>query len=96
MKYSGLPEHMRDGARLYVEHGVAPGSFLTAVICNDLRKAMERADHINRERLFDIVCWFYNEAPAQCWGSPENFHAWVKQCQAEAASGTPQDSIESK
>jgi hypothetical protein len=91
--YSGLPEHMQDGTRLYVEHGLAPGSFLTAVICNDLREAMSRADDINRARLFDIVSWFYNEAPAPCWGSPEKFAAWVEQRQVRTS---PPENVEGK
>lgn len=81
--YSGLPEHMRDGARLYIEYGVEPGSFMSAVICNDLREAMGRADSINRERLFDIVCWFHNEAPSMSWGSREKMRAWVSAREAE-------------
>lgn len=75
--YSALPEHIRDGARLYVEHGIAPGSFTTAVISNDLREAFARADDINRARMFDIVCWFYNEAPSQCWGSAQMMNQWI-------------------
>lgn len=75
--YSGLPEHMQDGALFYVEHGIEPGSFMSAVICNDLSEACARADDINRYRLFDIVSWFYNEAPGGCWGSREKMAAWI-------------------
>lgn len=71
-----LPEHMRDGMKLYLERGIEPGSFLEAVLSNDLRAACECADHINQRRLFDIVSWLYNEAPAGSWGSPENFNHW--------------------
>ena len=75
--YSKLPDHMQDGTRLYIEHGIPPGSFLTAVICNDLFTAMGKADDINRHRLFDWCSFFYNETPAQCFGSPEKMERWM-------------------
>lgn len=73
-----IPDHMQDGVRLWIEHGVAPGSFMTAVLCNDLSGALGRADEINRARLHDIVSFFYNYAPGDCWGSPDHFHGWMK------------------
>ncbi len=75
--YSALPEHMQSGAQLYIEEGIEPGRFLTAVICNDLKETIGRADHINRLCLFEIVSFFYNEAPAPCQGSPEKMKAWM-------------------
>jgi hypothetical protein len=77
--YDGLPFSLRDGMRLYIEGHVETGGFLHAVLCNDLRKACERADAENQRRLFSIVCWVYNEAPSTCWGSPEKVAAWVAQ-----------------
>ena len=76
--YTVLPKHMRDGARRYIEHGIKPGSFLTAVICNDFTAAFMRADDINRAALPDFGRFFEGEAPDACWGSPEIFNAWVK------------------
>ncbi len=75
--YDGLPEHMREGMRDYIEHRYPPGRFLNAVLSNDLRTACEKADHINRHRLFDIVSWLYNEAPGNCWGSAEAVRLWL-------------------
>lgn len=75
--YSLLPEHIRDGARLYIERGVQPGGFLTAVICNDLKGSFACADEINRHKLFEIVRFFYNEAPGGCWGSLETMRKWM-------------------
>lgn len=40
-------------------------------------RAFSRADHINRARMEDIVSFFYNEAPAQCWGSVETMNGWI-------------------
>jgi len=53
------------------------GHFLTAVVCNDLKEAISRADEASRNHLYQIVFFFYNYAPSMCWGSPEKFKAWM-------------------
>jgi hypothetical protein len=75
--YSKLPEHMRSGAETYVEQGVEPGGFLTAVLCNDFVNAFGKADEINFARMHDWASWLWNEAPSQCWGSREKMNAWI-------------------
>jgi hypothetical protein len=77
LRYDRLPVGLRGGLERYIEHGVPPGHFLTAVLTNDLREACSRADDINRYLLWDIVGWLWNEAPAPCWGSPEKVSAWL-------------------
>ena len=47
------------------------------MIANDLKEAVGRADHINKEHLPEIVVWFYNEAPAGSWGSHEAYNEWI-------------------
>lgn len=84
--YSTFPtKHMIDGVRMWIEHGVHPGSFLSAVISNDLRGACERADDLNRSAIFYIVRWFYNEAPCGCWGSIKVLQSWRGTKEGEAA-----------
>lgn len=39
----------------YLMHGLEPGGFLTAVLANDLRLAVGRADHWNKDNLPRIV-----------------------------------------
>lgn len=75
--YSILPAHMREPMRLYIEHGVTPGSFTQCVLANDLMGALGRADDTNRERIFDICRFLYNEAPAACYGSTDRMFAWI-------------------
>lgn len=87
LDYSLLPAGLRGGALRYIEQGILPGDFLQAVIRNDLAAAAGRADAGNRERLFDIVSFWYNEAPGQCWGSREKMEAWVEH--GGAAGETP-------
>lgn len=70
--------------KLYIENGIEPGSFLTAVLENDLMEAFGRADDINRERLFDYCSFLYNEAPPACFGSKEKVKLWIKQKQGVA------------
>lgn len=72
-----LPEHMRGAMKLYLENGIEPGSFLTAVLRNDLKEAVGRADHINLQYLTNIVSYCYNEIPSTAWGSPERVTNWL-------------------
>src|SRR5699024_8873505 len=42
--WSLIPQHMRASVRRWIEHGVLPGGFLSAVIRNDLVGAVRCAD----------------------------------------------------
>ena len=68
--YSKLPEHMREGARAYIEQGHEPGGFLQAVFSNDF----VRADQINGENLHNWASF----APRRCWGSREAINNWIE------------------
>jgi hypothetical protein len=61
----------------YVNHGIEPGSFLRAVLENDLMEAFGRADIENRATLFEICEYVYNELPFSCHGSPAKVKAWL-------------------
>lgn len=81
----GLPESLREGYARWWLQGIRAGSFLQAVIEGDLYMAMGQADYINRERLFEIVSWFYNEADsrsirsgAQSWGDEGGYFGKIK------------------
>ena len=78
LNYSLLPGHMRDAMQLYIEHGIKPGSFLTAVLENNLVTAFGKADHINRDRLFEYCNFLWNELPSNSWGSPEKVDEWAR------------------
>lgn len=77
--YSKLPSHMQGAAKRYIEKGIPPGHFLTAVIENNLFLAVCHADEENVRALKEWVLFFYNEAPGNCWKSTEAMDAWVKQ-----------------
>ena len=77
---------MMEAIRRYVDGHVQPGDFLTAVICNDLTAAIQRADDENIQNLPAFVAYFYNKAPAVCWGSRETMQEWLKPRQVEVGN----------
>ena len=76
-KYISCPEHVKGGLKRYIEDKVEPGSFLVAVLSNDLFGAFGQADMHNRYNMFGIVSWIYNNAPNNCHGSREIVDAWL-------------------
>ncbi len=79
MNLSNIPEHMHQGIIDYVEHGTPPGSFLEAVLRNDLVAAAAHADDINKHHLFDYAVLLHNELPSGCWGSGRRIDEWILQ-----------------
>ena len=76
--YSIIPEHMRAGAKAYIENGVQPGGFLTAVLSNDLVMAWYHGDDINRKAMGGWAKWLWQrEIPRKCWGSKRAISDWV-------------------
>lgn len=82
MSKYGIPDEMHGGIIRYFENGIPPGSFLCAVINNDLQEAVARADDTNLYRLRNYVQWFYNYAPSGAWGYPGAVSDWCKKVQA--------------
>ena len=78
INYERLPPHLQGGVQRYIEQGIPPGGFLTAVITNDLFLAISHADNISLAALPEIVRFFYNETPTMCWGTEEKMKAWIK------------------
>ncbi len=72
-----VPEGVREGLDLYINNHVPPGGFLTAVLKNSLMESFALADETNKQYLFKIVSFLYNEAPDVCWGSPEKVARWL-------------------
>ena len=96
--YSTIPVYyMAEGMQRYIEHGVRGGSFMHALLQNDLRKAVENADGQNLEALAAWVRWLYNYAPSACWGSMLKVQAWEDSGglfgmrEADGQNNAPQD-----
>jgi hypothetical protein len=77
MNLTKIPEHMREGVVNYVHRGIRPGSFLEAVLCNDLVRAASNADELNACCLYEWAEVLVQELPISCWGSPEKVQAWL-------------------
>lgn len=71
-----VPSHLVRGLDAYVMHGQSVGSFLSAVLRNDLRDAVLLADSESLVGLPAIMSWLYQEAPAACWGSESAVQTW--------------------
>lgn len=74
-----FPLHVKEGLSLYLGAGIRPGSYLTAVLENDLREAVKRADDDSERATFAIVRWLYNHAPSEAWGSVDAVKTWMEQ-----------------
>lgn len=93
--YSVISPAIMEGIEMYVKHGIKPGSFLTAVLKNDLLTAVKQADYINMKIIPVIVSYIYNEvAPSTCWGSTEAVEKWManKKLQRDGEATSQADS----
>ena len=75
-KYN-VPEIIAQSIKDYVEGRLPVGSFLQAVICNNLFDAINRADDESASCLQGIVRIFYNQTPTACWGSVKRYNDWL-------------------
>jgi len=73
-----IPEHMQEAVVRWIEYGyrAPPGDFLSAFLSNDLRETFGRADDTNLQHIKDYVVYFYNYAPAGCWGRADVLETW--------------------
>jgi len=74
---SSIPDYMHGGLIRYIENRIRPGSFLTAVLTNDLQGAVAAADETNRDLIPHYIVFLFNWAPHESWGSPEKVKAWL-------------------
>lgn len=76
--YDLLPPYMQGGMKRYLENGIRPGDFISAVLQNDLVEAYRRADKINIAYMHNWVKFIYNHVPMRAQGSKEKFENWIK------------------
>ena len=75
--YNTLPTALQGGMKRYIEDGIAPGHFLTAVLKNNLFDAVMRADADNLKELPNIVKWIHCEIPSGSHGSIIKVKEWI-------------------
>jgi hypothetical protein len=78
MVRSEVPFHLHDGLVMYLVHRIRPGSFLTAVLENNLMVALGRADATAARMLPELVGFLREWAPHTCWGSEEQVATWLE------------------
>lgn len=71
-----LPPHMINGLTNYINYGWRPGSFLTAVLCNDFCTAAIKADATNANAFRDWALVLHNALPITSWGDKETVERW--------------------
>jgi len=72
-----VPQSIIDSIKRYLDHRISPGSFVQAVLSNDLVDACARADRDNLQVLVAITTYVYHEVPSLRWGSREIVNAWI-------------------
>lgn len=72
-----VPPHTKETLDAWAATGRPCGHFATAILSNDLREAVGRADTDHLRALPAIVAYVYNRLPIGCWGSPEAMDRWL-------------------
>lgn len=82
--YYPIRDDLYGALERYLNNGIMPGSFLTAVLQNNLCEAFGRADDENSRNLKNIVGYVYNNIPGSSWGSREKVAEYVKSLKVAA------------
>ena len=73
-----IPPRMHAALQRYVQKGIRPGHFLTALLANDFMGAYQYADDENIQLLPEYARIIYNDIPNACHGSYEIVERWVR------------------
>lgn len=75
--WPSLDDTWAQSMELWVLNGIPPGSFLEAVLANDLQSAALRSHPANTwESIMSLARWLLNVAPKECYGSYDNLKKW--------------------
>lgn len=73
-----IPAAIKKAIDLHASEGRPCGHFVTAVLENNLREAVNRADDESLANLVEIVQYCYWEIPGNCWGSKDAVAKWIE------------------
>lgn len=76
--YSTGNSYLNEALESYLMYGCEPGSFLTSVLANDLRHALETADYWNKTNIATIVDAVAQCVPVHAWGSYQAVKDWCE------------------
>jgi len=89
-----IPLNVADSLKHWIENGRPTGDFLRAVLENDLKNAIWRADANSLEALPTIVSYLHWEAPSLCHGSLARVTEWPDVLEAmKTADAAPSDAL---
>lgn len=72
-----IPRYMRRSLWDYIKNHIRPGSFLYAVLCNDLYGAVSAADPCNLGAIPAYIGFLRNYLPSCAWGNVEKVERWL-------------------
>jgi len=75
--YSAIPPNLLWALKRYLTNGIAPGSFLCCLLCNDLYGAVGHADRNSLAVLKELVAFLRSRAPCKAFGSSDRYYKWV-------------------
>lgn len=75
---SRIPAHLHDGLIRYLAQRIEPGSFLLAVLQNNLFESVRVADPVSLAALPDLLAFLYHDTPGTCWGSVARVRVWLQ------------------
>lgn len=74
-----------DSLERYLNQGIMPGGFYTALLENNLAEAFGRADYHNSQNLKEIVQYIWNFFPGDAWGSKTKVEQFLIRFEAKTA-----------
>jgi len=86
-RYELLPRHLQQGMERYIESGIETGSFLRAVLENDLERAFALGDQECRSDMERIVEFLRTEVPPDRGGSRLIVQTWIERCAEKMKAG---------
>ena len=73
-----MKESVLSALKRYRDEHCPTGSFVRAVLENNLMEAIGQADEENRRDIVEICRFLYWDMPSICHGSPERVEAWLE------------------
>lgn len=79
LDFSGYTLYMdtTEAIKHYYYNGWFPGSFVYALLINDTKLAMQRADYWHKGLVPQYIEWIEERMPGETWGSEKIVNNWM-------------------